>query len=97
MRKLLLVLLSLFALGMLAAACGGGEAVPSGVTAEEVERIVSEALAAQPAASTAIPAPVGLFVIGVMESLTGPRRNLWKCVRPGQATGGERDKRSGRD
>ena len=72
MRKLLLVLLSLFALGMVATACGGGEAVPSGVTAEEVERIVSEALAAQPAASTAIPAPVGPFVIGVMESLTGP-------------------------
>ena len=72
MRKLLLVLLSLFALGMVATACGGGEAVPSGVTAEEVERIVSEALAAQPAASTTIPAPVGPFVIGVMESLTGP-------------------------
>ena len=71
MRKLLLVLLSLFALGMVATACGGGEAVPSGVTAEEVERIVSEALAAQPAASTVIPAPVGPFVIGVMESLTG--------------------------
>ena len=58
-------------MGMVATACGGGEAVPSGVTAEEVERIVSEALAAQPAASTVIPAPVGPFVIGVMESLTG--------------------------
>ena len=61
-------------MGMLATACGGSDptAVPSGLSAAEVERLVAEALAAQPESSTAMPEAEGPFVIGVMESLTGP-------------------------
>lgn len=68
MRRLLLIMLSLLALGMAAVACGGDDAtaVPSGMSAEQVEQIVSEALAAQAGETE------GPFVIGVMESLTGP-------------------------
>ena len=136
MRKLLLIMVSLFMLGMLATACGGDDptpapaapsvtaqdiqdavdraiagaaagdtspeeiqsmieaavsaaaagspegltasqveaivaaaASPEGLSASEVEGIVTAALAAQAAKETA---PTGPFVIGVMESLTGP-------------------------
>ena len=72
MRKLVLMLLNLLALGMVATACGGEEAAPAGMNAEEIQGIVAEALTAQPAAPTGVPAPAGPFVIGVMESLTGP-------------------------
>ncbi|MCH9016718.1 MAG: ABC transporter substrate-binding protein [Chloroflexi bacterium] len=44
-------------------------ASPEGLSASEVEGIVTAALAAQAAKETA---PTGPFVIGVMESLTGP-------------------------
>jgi len=69
MRKLLLMMLSLFALGMVATACGSDPTpVPAaaGLSAAEVDRIVAEALEAQAMADQ------GPFVIGVMESLTGP-------------------------
>ncbi len=118
MLKLLVLMVSLLALGMLATACGGGDptpvpaapsvsaqdiqdavdraiagaaaaetspaeiqamieaavtaaaaAAPEGLTASQVEAIVAAALAAAP---TAMPAAEGPFVIGVMESLTGP-------------------------
>ena len=136
MRKLLLMMVSLFALGLIATACGGDDptsapitpsvtaqdiqeavdraiagaaagqttpdeiqrlieaaittaaagtsegltagqvgaivaaaASPEGLSASEVEGIVSAALAAQAAMEMA---PTGPFVIGVMESLTGP-------------------------
>ena len=119
MRKILLIMVSLLALGMLATACGGDDptpapagpsvtaqdiqdavdkavagaagaaadevramvtaavaaaaaSAPEGLTASQVEGIVAAALAAQPGAPTAMPAPEGPFVIGVMESLTGP-------------------------
>ena len=44
-------------------------ASPEGLTASQVEAIVAAALAAAP---TAMPMAEGPFVIGVMESLTGP-------------------------
>ena len=136
MRKLLLIMVSLFALGLIATACGGDDptsapitpsvtaqdiqeavdraiagaaagqttpdeiqklieaaittaaagtsegltadqvgaivaaaASPEGLSASEVEGIVSAALAAQASMEMA---PTGPFVIGVMESLTGP-------------------------
>ena len=74
MRNPLLTVLSFLALGIIAAACGGGAAtpVPSGVTADEVQRIVAEALAARSAVPIA--APETPFVIGVMDDLTGPAR-----------------------
>ena len=126
MRKLLLVMLSLWALGMLAVACGGGDptpvpapsvsaqdiqdavdravagagaaaagdiralidtavaaaaaSAPEGLTAAQVEAIVaaaasSEGLTAAQVESivtAALAVPTGPFIVGVMESLTGP-------------------------
>ena len=127
MRKLLLVMLSLWALGMLAVACGGGDptpvpaapsvsaqdiqdavdravagagaaaaddiralidtavataaaSAPEGLTAAQVEAIVAAAAspegltAAQVEAivAAALEVPTGPYIVGVMESLTGP-------------------------
>ena len=76
MRTHLLMVFILLALGLFAAACGGEEAtpVPSGVSADEVQRIVAEALAARSAAPNAAAVTELPFVIGVMDDLTGPAR-----------------------
>lgn len=67
---------TLLALCLFATACGGEEAtpVPSGVSADEVQRIVAEALAARSSAPNASPVTELPFVIGVMDDLTGPAR-----------------------
>ena len=55
-----------------AAVSAAAASAAEGLTASQVEGIVAAALAALPAPPTAMPAPKGPFVIGVMESLTGP-------------------------
>ncbi len=76
MRTPLLMVFNLLALCLFATACGGVEAtpVPSGVSADEVQRIVAEALAARSVAPNAAPVTELPFVIGVMDDLTGPAR-----------------------
>ena len=46
MRKLLLIMVSLFALGMIATACGGDDPTPaaSGVTAQDIQEAVDRAV-----------------------------------------------------
>ena len=80
MRKLLLIMVSLFALGMIATACGGDDPTPapaSGVTAQDIQAAVDQAVAGVAAGQTSadeiqklIEAAITTAAAGTSEGLT---------------------------
>ncbi len=80
MRKLLLIMVSLFALGMIATACGGDDPTPapaSGVTAKDIQAAVDQAVAGVAAGRTSadeiqklIEAAITTAAAGTSEGLT---------------------------
>ena len=80
MRKLLLIMVSLFALGMIATACGGDDPTPapaSGVTAQDIQAAVDQAVAGGAAGQTSadeiqklIEAAITTAAAGTSEGLT---------------------------
>jgi len=80
MRKLLLIMVSLFALGMIATACGGDDPTPapaSGVTAQDIQAAVDQAVAGVAAGRTSadeiqklIEAAITTAAAGTSEGLT---------------------------
>ena len=80
MRKLLLIMVSLFALGMIATACGGDDPTPapaSGVTAQDIQAAVDQAVAGAAAGRTSadeiqklIEAAITTAAAGTSEGLT---------------------------
>ena len=80
MRKLLLIMVSLFALGMIATACGGDDPTPapaSGVTAQDIQAAVDQAVAGAAAGQTSadeiqklIEAAITTAAAGTSEGLT---------------------------
>ena len=76
LRTPFLIALGLLALGMILPACSGQSVAPtpSGVSAEEVQRILAQELAARSTATSEAQEFEVPFIIGVMDDLTGAGR-----------------------